>query len=75
MLEYWKLYGRQPCVVKGPATRYNHGVTPVVMEKDSRQLAGGVNVVVNEPTDILDLLLWGKLVTRRLREWLRHGLS
>ena len=25
----------------------------VVVEKDARQLAGGVNIVVNEPTDIL----------------------
>jgi hypothetical protein len=25
----------------------------MVVEKDARQLAGGVNVVVNEPTDIL----------------------
>jgi hypothetical protein len=46
----------QPCVVVGPARKYD-GENHRVVEKDSRQLAGGVNVVVNDPTDILALLL------------------
>ena len=52
MLENWKLSGIQLCVVVGPAN--NRPLSPwMVVEKDARQLAGGVNVVVNEPTDIL----------------------
>ena len=52
MLENWKLSGIQLCVVVGPAN--NRPLSPwMVVEKDARQLAGGVNVVVNEPTDML----------------------
>jgi len=51
VLENWKLSGIQLCVVVGPAN--NRPLSKVVVEKDARQLAGGVNVVVNEPTDIL----------------------
>ena len=45
----------QPDVVTGPAKKNPEELHPVV-EKDARQLAGGVNVVVSEPTDILTLL-------------------
>jgi hypothetical protein len=51
VLENWKLSGIQLCVVVGPAN--NRPLSWMVVEKDARQLAGGVNVVVNEPTDIL----------------------
>jgi hypothetical protein len=59
VLENWKLSGIQPCVVVGPAAQYSKFKFHVVVEKDSRQLAGGVKVVVNEPTDILVFLLCG----------------
>jgi hypothetical protein len=58
VLENWKLSGIQPLVVKGPATKNE---LHAIVEKESRHLGGGVNVVVNEPTDILALLLCGKL--------------
>jgi hypothetical protein len=37
----------------GPVKKAPGGVLHMIVEKDARQLAGGVNVVVNEPTDIL----------------------
>jgi hypothetical protein len=48
----------QPCVVHGPARKKiepNSVVDKAIVEKAYRQLAEGVNVVVNEPTDILAL--------------------
>jgi hypothetical protein len=37
-----------------------------VVENEARQLAGGVNIVVSEPTDMLALLLHSKVLTDRL---------
>jgi hypothetical protein len=43
-----------------------------VVEKDTRQLVDGVNVVVSGPIDMLALLLHNKVVTDRLRQSLRY---
>ena len=57
--------GIQPCAVEGPAKK-NPCLLPkslhTLVEKDARQLAGGVNVVVKEPTDIVVLLLHQNLM-------------
>jgi hypothetical protein len=71
VLENWKLSGMQPDVVTGPAKRnpklVRDWLHPVVW-KEARQLEGGVNVVVNEPTDILTLLLHCKVATHRFQQ-------
>jgi len=64
----------QPDAVKGPAKKKPVKLHPVV-EKDARQLAGAVNVVVREPTDMLTLLQRSKGLTDKLRQPLRNGAS
>jgi hypothetical protein len=80
VLENWKFSGMQPDVAKGPgpAKRKPSSMAILlhaVVENEARQLAGGVNVVVSEPTDMLALLLHSKVLTDRLRPSLRHGAS